>query len=60
MPAYRLYTIRDDHIREPPRFFDAASDENAIKKAKGFLDGADLELWLGERRVVTLGSRDKE
>jgi hypothetical protein len=51
---YRAYTVaRDGHLNgfEP---LICASDEEAIGKATGFLDGHDIELWSGTRLVVVL------
>lgn len=52
MPDYRAYLIgRDGH------FFNAEelvcdSDEVAIESAKQLVDGHDVELWHGNRRVA--------
>jgi hypothetical protein len=58
MPTYRLYSFKDGHIHTMPRPIEAQNDADAIKQAKQFLDGADLELWCTDRRVITLKSRD--
>ena len=55
MGEYKLYVLDDaGHIMAPPRIIDAADDAAAVQTARQYLDGKDLELWLGARRVATL------
>ena len=55
MPSYRLYFLdRDAHISTPPEVLDCADDAEALQKAKKFLDGKDLEVWDGNRRVAVI------
>ena len=54
MAEYRAYTVdRDGHFNgiEP---LACADDAEAIEKAKGLVDGHDVELWSGERFVTRL------
>jgi len=60
MPAYRLYFVdRDAHISRPPKILDCADDAEALQKAKQFIDGKDLELWEGTRRVALIPHLDE-
>jgi hypothetical protein len=55
VPVYRLYFIdRTNHISRPPEMVECADDQEAIQKAKQFVDGHDVELWDGPRLVVRL------
>lgn len=55
MPAYKLYEVGENgRSSDPPKLFDALSDTAAIKIASGSLTDCDLELWEGERLVITL------
>jgi hypothetical protein len=52
MPEYRLYAVtRDNLIKGVPETVICANDEEAILKAQGMVDGHDIELWSGARRV---------
>jgi hypothetical protein len=52
MPEYRLYAVtRDNHIKGVPATVTCESDEAAILKAREMVDGHDIELWEGKRRV---------
>ena len=55
MPTYRLYSIEEDaHIWRPPVVFDCADDKEAMNQARQYIDGKDLELWEGQRRVAVI------
>jgi hypothetical protein len=56
---YRAYTVgQDGHfIGFEPML--CADDSEAIEKAKGFVDGHDVELWSGDRLVVRLSRGPK-
>jgi pimeloyl-ACP methyl ester carboxylesterase len=55
MPHYRFYEIDlRGHIDSPPATEEFADDVAAISKAKRLLNGKTLEVWLGERLVMTL------
>ena len=56
MPDYRLYFLGlDDHFRKAEPIL-AANDIDAMKAAREFTDGSELELWEGNRRIVAFGS----
>lgn len=54
MPEYRAFIIGlDGHVQR--RFDLAASDETtAREQAKQLVDGHDVELWQGDKRIVTI------
>ena len=59
MPEYRAYILdRDRHIKgcEP---LISADDNAAIASAKRLVDGHDVELWQGARKVTTLTSQGR-
>jgi hypothetical protein len=54
MPEYRAYIIgHDGHIQRYEPIV-CADDEAAIAKAERLVDGHDVELWQGARKVTTL------
>ena len=58
MPEYRFYTLtRDDHIRGVPTTVTCANDQEALRKAAEMVDGHDIELWTGNRRVSRIKAR---
>jgi hypothetical protein len=55
MPEYRLYELtRDNHITDVPETITCESDEAAILKAQEMVDGHDIELWEGRRRLCRI------
>jgi hypothetical protein len=55
MPEYRIYTLTEGNkITGPWRGVTCDDDEKAIQQAKRWLDGHDLEVWEGSRRVSRL------
>jgi len=55
MPHYRLYALTaESRITKPPQVVECDSDEDAILKAQQLVNGADVEVWDGERLVVRL------
>jgi hypothetical protein len=59
MVLYRVYALdRDAHVAEPPRTLQCADDGEAIRQARQWLDGKDLEIWDGGRRVAWLPHSD--
>ena len=55
MPMYRVFFVDSHgHIMRPPEIIDATDDHKAIEQAKQFIDGLDLEVWLGARIVAKL------
>jgi hypothetical protein len=60
MPVYRFYSIKkDDHVAGPPVVIEAPTDSEAIAKARQQLDGLDIEIWDGGRKVAYLASDEK-
>jgi hypothetical protein len=59
MAEYRVYSVGlDGHFIR----FDAvvcANDEEAIEKAKRYVDGHDIELWCGDRFVIRINHKPK-
>jgi hypothetical protein len=52
---YRIYRVdKEGHIRSPPQQIERDDDAAAIEHAKTLLDGRDLEVWEGPRRVIIL------
>jgi hypothetical protein len=51
MAAYRIYRLLNGHIMAPPVVIECATDTEAIHQAQRYLDGLDVELWEGPRRV---------
>ena len=59
VPAYRFYTLfRADETIKPPTLHDLPDDDSALAAAKKLLDGHDIEVWQGPRRVRHLDSKD--
>ncbi len=60
MADYRAYSVGlDGHFIS----FDAiicANDEDAIEKAKRYVDGHDIELWCGDRLVTRINHEPKK
>jgi hypothetical protein len=53
MPHYRIYvTTTDGHITEPATLIECDDDQEAIGKAKQFVNGRAVELWEGARFIV--------
>jgi hypothetical protein len=56
---YRIYVISDDdHIVGLPEVISCVSDEEAVQSAAQRLNGHDLEIWQGSRKVSRLPSVD--
>jgi len=61
MPYYRIYSItKDGHIRAVPEIVLCDDDRGAIDRAKAVLDGLELEVWQGRRRVTVLKSEQRD
>ena len=53
MREYRIFFLEaDTYITQPPQIVECADDQEAIQKAKQFIDGRDIELWEKDRLVV--------
>jgi hypothetical protein len=61
MAVYRFYRItHDGHVDGPPIVWEGAADESALKQAKQYVDGHDIEVWHDARRVAFLTPETKE
>ncbi len=54
MADYRTYIRGDDGHFVGCRTMLCADDAEAVERAKGYLDGCDIELWCGDRFVMLL------
>jgi hypothetical protein len=52
MSEYRVYVIGIDGHFIKAINLDCADDKAAFEAAKQFIDGHDLELWQGDRKVT--------
>ena len=52
MPYYRASTIGKDGHFNSFEVIESPTDEKAIKVAQKLLDGHNVELWIGARKVV--------
>jgi len=58
MPAYRVYTIRDDgNFSNASEFIECADDKEAIEKAMQTMNGYALEIWDHGRLIARLPGR---
>jgi hypothetical protein len=57
MPIYRAYLIDSENRVRSFEPIEAGSDEEALKAAKRFVDGHDVEVWLLDRKVGRLSNR---
>ncbi len=52
MPDYRAYAVnKDNYIVGAPTVMTCDTDADALAKARQIMDGYDVEVWLGKRRV---------
>jgi hypothetical protein len=59
MPEYRIFPLTsDNHIKNAPALVVCENDSAALEQAKKMLDGHNLEVWEGTRRVTRLNSTD--
>ena len=57
MAGYRAYIIDlNDHI-ESVRLIEADTDEQAREAAKQFVNGLDVELWCGQKKIAHLSGK---
>lgn len=55
MPDYRLYQFdKAGHIVGPPQEFEFSNDQEALAKARQYVDGKAVELWSGARRIIRI------
>ena len=54
VPEYQLFHLSFGHIRGPAEIFNCDIDQDAIEKAKRMVNGHDVEVWQGARRVIEI------
>jgi hypothetical protein len=54
MPDYRAYIVGSDGRFQGFEIIDAADDEAAVRAAKKFVDGHDVEVWQLDRKITVL------
>jgi hypothetical protein len=54
MSEYRVYFVGADGNFEGSRALDCDSDITAVASAKKLLDGKDVEIWCGLRKIIRL------
>ena len=61
MPDYRIFVLKDGHIKEPAKIISCPDDEAATEEARQLLDSADksLEVWQSDRRITIMGPSNK-
>jgi hypothetical protein len=52
MQRYRIYTVGSDGLFSSAQFLECVDEQEAIQKARQFVDGHDVELWDGDRFVA--------
>ena len=64
MQRYRIYSVNsspkpgDPSILGLPRIVECDNDAEAIRQAREFMDGHDVEVWEGSRLVIAIKSND--
>jgi hypothetical protein len=51
MPTYRAYLINDDNRVASYKPIEADTDAEALKAARQFADGCDVEVWHLDRKI---------
>jgi hypothetical protein len=60
MPHYVVYVFtRDNKIWNPPIVMTCDDDKEAVGQAEQLVDGNDIELWDGDRRVGRIKAKVK-
>lgn len=54
MPDYRVYSIYQGRISDPPEVVTCDNDEQAIERASKLKGRCPVELWQGERLVAKI------
>jgi hypothetical protein len=54
MPTYRAYLIDGDNRVASSKPIDAETDAEALKAARQFVDGCDVEVWYLDRKIGRL------
>jgi|HubBroStandDraft_6_1064221.scaffolds.fasta_scaffold613839_2 hypothetical protein len=55
---YRVYIVGRDERFIGVREIDAPDDKAALRKAKRYVDGQDVEVWQRERRIGRIASNE--
>ena len=60
MREYRIYSVvtTTNNIKGVPAILVCKDDTEAVKQAKNLLNGLDLEVWDGARKVTRIESPD--
>ena len=60
MGSYRAYLLdKDGRIHQPPKVIEANDDSEAAQAAQQLVDGHDVELWEGQRRIAKFTHENK-
>jgi hypothetical protein len=61
MLDYRIFVLKEGHIKEPAKIISCPDDKAATEEARQLLDGTDqfLEVWQSDRRVTVIGPSNK-
>jgi hypothetical protein len=54
MPTYRAYLIDDDNRVASFKPIEAETDAEALRAARQFVDGCDVEVWHLDRKIGRL------
>jgi hypothetical protein len=54
MPTYRAYLIDENNRVRSCKTVDADTDEEALKAARQFANGCDVEVWYLDRKIGRL------
>jgi hypothetical protein len=54
MPTYRAFLINGDNRVSSYRAIDAETDAEALKAARQFVDGCDVEVWYLDRKIARI------
>jgi hypothetical protein len=60
MPTYRAYLIDGDDRVASYKPIDAETDAEALKAARQFVDGCDVEVWHLDRKIGRLEREKKQ
>jgi len=59
MAEYMAYSVGPDGYQIAVKALDCADDVEAAEKAKGLVEGHDIELWCGVRFVIRIDQKPK-
>jgi hypothetical protein len=59
MPTYRAYLINGDNSVTSYKPVEAETDAEAMKAAREFVDGCDVEVWYLDRKIGRLECQKK-